>query len=334
MEFCNSQRILILTYPPHSTHSLQPLDVGIFGPLSTRYSNELDKFMHACEGLSSISKRDFFRLFWQAWGDTMSSGNIESAWKKTGIIPYNPEVVLKRFNKAPEQRPSTSDSSRSVLQADDWRRIERLLKDVVSDFHDKNTKKLSATIHELATKNSLLELRCEGLQAALKNEKKKRNRGKALQFPPVENSHGGAVFYSPMKIQAARTAMAEKAKEAELAKAAKEEKKLQQQQRKEAKQQLLEQRKRNRAADREMKLLLQEQKKQAKEEERLAKEAARQLQNTMKSIQTPKKKTPRASKDQICTMAETPAPPTVDEVPPTTTKAGRAIRLPTRFREF
>jgi hypothetical protein len=131
--------------------------------------------MHACEGLSSILKRDFFRLFWQAWGDTISSRNIKSAWKKTSIIPYNPEVVLKRFNKAPEQRPSTSDSSRLVLQADDWRRIECLLKDVVSNFYDKNTKKLSAMIHKLAIKNTLLELCCEGLQAALKNEKKKRN---------------------------------------------------------------------------------------------------------------------------------------------------------------
>jgi hypothetical protein len=57
-----------------------------------------------------------------------------------------------------------------MLQVDDW----RFLKNVVADVYDKNTKKLSATIHELTTQNTLLNRRCEGLETALLNEKKKR----------------------------------------------------------------------------------------------------------------------------------------------------------------
>jgi hypothetical protein len=119
INFCGSNRIYLMTYPPRSTHSLQPLDVGIFSPLATHYSNQLEDYLHACQGLSSITKRDFFRLFWPRWEKVVSQQNIESAWKSTGIYPRNPEIVLKRFNKAGDQRPSSSGSSRSILQAED-----------------------------------------------------------------------------------------------------------------------------------------------------------------------------------------------------------------------
>jgi hypothetical protein len=38
INYCLENKIFIMTYPPHSIHSLQPLDVGIFSPLSTFYS--------------------------------------------------------------------------------------------------------------------------------------------------------------------------------------------------------------------------------------------------------------------------------------------------------
>jgi hypothetical protein len=41
-----THRILLLVYPPHSTHSLQPLDVVIFKPLSSHYSAKLTTFIH------------------------------------------------------------------------------------------------------------------------------------------------------------------------------------------------------------------------------------------------------------------------------------------------
>ncbi|CEL11935.1 hypothetical protein ASPCAL15029 [Aspergillus calidoustus] len=141
MEFCMANRIHIATFPPHSTHRLQPLDVGIFSPLSQAYSDQLEAFMHECQGLSSITKRDFFRLFWPAWEKALSTKNIESAWKSTGLAPFNPEVILKKFSKKEEPRPSSSASIRSVLQAEDWRQIERLLRKVVVEINDQKTKR-------------------------------------------------------------------------------------------------------------------------------------------------------------------------------------------------
>jgi len=38
IDYCDRLKILLMVFPPHSTHTLQPLDVGLFKPLSTRFT--------------------------------------------------------------------------------------------------------------------------------------------------------------------------------------------------------------------------------------------------------------------------------------------------------
>jgi hypothetical protein len=45
IEYCDANQIILGIFPPHSTLRLQPLDVGIFSPLATAYSNELDQLI-------------------------------------------------------------------------------------------------------------------------------------------------------------------------------------------------------------------------------------------------------------------------------------------------
>jgi hypothetical protein len=40
-------KILVVIYPPHSTHRLQPLDVGCFALLATYYSQNLEALLAA-----------------------------------------------------------------------------------------------------------------------------------------------------------------------------------------------------------------------------------------------------------------------------------------------
>jgi hypothetical protein len=63
IEYCDRNQILLAVYPPHSTHTLQPLDVVMFKPLSSAYSAQIDSFMDRSQGLTSISKRDFYPMF-------------------------------------------------------------------------------------------------------------------------------------------------------------------------------------------------------------------------------------------------------------------------------
>lgn len=338
LDYCEANKILMATYPPHSTHSLQPLDVGIFSPLSKAYSDELEAFLHASQGLSAITKRDFFRLFWKAWNKALSPANIASSWRATGLLPWDPEVVLVRFRENTIQRPSSSESSRSVLQADDWRRIERLLKKAVADLHDENTKKLSLTMHHLSTENIMLKSRCKGLEEALLNEKKRRQRGKPLAFQLQAPESGNAVFYSPRKIQQARDLQNQKNEDIQQARIAKEEAKLRRQQEKEEKKRVAEEQKRNKALKRQIRLQEAEEKKcqnkRQKEEARIAKEAEIQLQNDIKASKQSKAKplaTPKAHKKQ---RHPPQAPEVIPEPPTTVNRRGRQIHLPHRFREL
>jgi hypothetical protein len=44
LEYCDAQKILVLRFPPHATHTLQPLDVVVFKSLSSAYSRQLEQF--------------------------------------------------------------------------------------------------------------------------------------------------------------------------------------------------------------------------------------------------------------------------------------------------
>jgi hypothetical protein len=63
LEYCDAHRIFLMIFPPHSTHSLQPLDVVLFAPLSRHYTKELTHYLQQTPGLTRITKRDFYSNF-------------------------------------------------------------------------------------------------------------------------------------------------------------------------------------------------------------------------------------------------------------------------------
>ena len=64
---CDELRILLFILPPHSTHRLQPLNVSLFAPLASYYTNGLNSLLNNSLGMVSMSKRAFWRVFWPAW---------------------------------------------------------------------------------------------------------------------------------------------------------------------------------------------------------------------------------------------------------------------------
>lgn len=78
----NKAPLLVL---PHTTHRLQPLDVGLFQPLSTEYSAELDKHITSSCAVVSMSKGLFYPMFKQAWDKSFTKENIVHAFEKLGI---------------------------------------------------------------------------------------------------------------------------------------------------------------------------------------------------------------------------------------------------------
>jgi len=58
-DFCLSNKIIPLCLPAHSTHLLQPLDVGLFSPLQRFYSNGLDEWIRRGNHGPCFTKGDF-----------------------------------------------------------------------------------------------------------------------------------------------------------------------------------------------------------------------------------------------------------------------------------
>ena len=203
LEYCDQHKILLIVLPPHSTHTLQPLDVVMFKPLSSAYSSELTNHLHRSQGLTPVKKGDFFPLFWPAWITSFTSENILKSFEATGVVPPNADAVLKRFrnttsdgDKGPESEPKGNKSS--------WIQLRKLFDATVKDKTDKSTKELSAAIHSLQTHNDILNTESEDLRQALALKKKHKKKSKPLDLQQRKEYHGGAVFWSPSKLREAQ----------------------------------------------------------------------------------------------------------------------------------
>ena len=190
---------------------------------------------------------------------------------------------------AEAERPSSSESSNSVLTANDWRKIERMLKEVVNDMHSKKVRKLNDTIQSLATSNILLEHKIKGYERALQNEKKKRQRAKPLFHQLATQQDGHATFFSPKKVQEARDLQKEQQDAKDREAALKANKKIQRQLQKEEKRRLIDQRKAQRIQDKEAREREAAARKVATQQAKEAKQAKQQLQSSLNQARKSKR---------------------------------------------
>ena len=151
---------------------LQPLNVCLFKPFSCAYLSKLVDFIDKCQGLTSITKRDFFRIFYNAQRSSFKKKIIFKAFKVTGLLSFNPQQVLNRFNIKERGRPLLSKNSILVLSMLDWRKIKQLLHKVVANIYNRLAQQLSQTIHLILVRNNLLQYKNECLQEAFINKKK------------------------------------------------------------------------------------------------------------------------------------------------------------------
>ena len=93
--FCKEKNIITLCMPAHSSHLLQPLDVGCFSPLKSAYRRLVAN--GARVGINHVDKSEFLSIYTRARTETLSASNIRSGFRATGLIPLNAEEVLARL---------------------------------------------------------------------------------------------------------------------------------------------------------------------------------------------------------------------------------------------
>ena len=82
--------------PAHSSHKLQPLDVGCFGPLKRAYGKEIEGLIRA--HITHIAKEDFLPAFYKAHNVAITKSNIQAGFKATGLVPYDPNYVISQLD--------------------------------------------------------------------------------------------------------------------------------------------------------------------------------------------------------------------------------------------
>jgi hypothetical protein len=93
---CKEKRIITLCMPPHSSHLLQPLDVGCFAPLKKAYGRQAENLIR--NRITHITKLEFLLCFKAAFFDSITESNIQGGFRGAGLVPFNPDAVLSKVD--------------------------------------------------------------------------------------------------------------------------------------------------------------------------------------------------------------------------------------------
>lgn len=148
IKYCLDANIKPYCLPPHTTHLLQPLDVGLFSPLQKAYGKGVDKATRF--SYFNIWKGNFLLLLIEACQITYTKDNILGGWRGAGLIPINPRIILGKLPQGqgpiPEILPTSATPKNSSTLLRHTRQAKLMLKN-----------------NALLDRNQLLEL-IEGLE--------------------------------------------------------------------------------------------------------------------------------------------------------------------------
>ena len=207
LEYCHRHKILLGVYPPHSTHTLQPLDVVMFKPLSTAYSKKLATLLHKHQGLVPITKADFFGLFWDAWVSSFTTKNIFSSFHATGVHPFNPNVTLDRFTTNDSDTSSNASEEAPTYSGEAWQKLNTVVKRALSGASEKDASVIRQSLHHMAIQNTLLKSENEGLLDALTIKRKRETKGKSLDLLQHYEYWGPSMMWTPRSFREAKVRM-------------------------------------------------------------------------------------------------------------------------------
>lgn len=94
IDLCRENEIILFCLPPHTTHALQPLDVAVFKSLKDQYSKTVRNLTFA-KPRFVVTKREFAKVVSVPFDRAFSIPNIKAGFAKTGIYPFNRDVVPK-----------------------------------------------------------------------------------------------------------------------------------------------------------------------------------------------------------------------------------------------
>ena len=156
-------KIILFFLPPHSSHRLQPLDVGVFSAYKHWHSEWV--YDATVSGYEKITKNDFLSAIAQIRQKTFKPSTIKLGFRLTGLWPINPIVVLDSlvdsgrdfgFNtpspplSAASHSQDSSDLS-TPKTAERVKKLEERLEDKISRMQQTPSRRLLRKLAKAAT---------------------------------------------------------------------------------------------------------------------------------------------------------------------------------------
>lgn len=92
IQWAKQEFIILFVLPPHCSHLLQPLDVSCFGPFEVAWNAALHNNLRASGG-QTLSRYDVASLACKVYSSALSTANIQAAFRKSGIFPFDRSVI-------------------------------------------------------------------------------------------------------------------------------------------------------------------------------------------------------------------------------------------------
>ncbi len=93
LNYAKENGIIMLSFPPHCSHRLQPLDRSVYGPLKRHINSACDAWMRNNPG-KTMSIYDIPGIVAIAYPPAEMPLNIQAGFRVAGVQPYNRDVFL------------------------------------------------------------------------------------------------------------------------------------------------------------------------------------------------------------------------------------------------
>ena len=91
IDYAKKNGVVMLSFPPHCSHKLQPLDRTVYGPFKRYYNNACNSWMQKNPG-KTMSIYEIADMVGRAFPKAMTPTNIQSGFRVSPIFPFDRDI--------------------------------------------------------------------------------------------------------------------------------------------------------------------------------------------------------------------------------------------------